>query len=71
MTNSDMAEYWNRRPADVWVTEAERFDSMLAPFGRRLLAAAVSSRASGSWTLGAATEPSAWTPPEPWGPAGG
>jgi SAM-dependent methyltransferase len=41
MANSDMAEYWNGRPADVWVTEAERFDSMLAPFGRRLLTAAV------------------------------
>ena len=35
-----MAEYWNGRPASVWVAEAERLDSMLAPFGRRLLAAA-------------------------------
>ena len=41
MPNTDMAEYWNGRPADVWVTEAERFDSILAPFGRRLLTAAV------------------------------
>jgi SAM-dependent methyltransferase len=41
MANTDMAEYWNGRPAGVWVTEAERFDTMLAPFGRRLLAAAV------------------------------
>ena len=41
MANTDMAEYWNGRPADVWVTEAERFDSMLAAFGRRLLTAAV------------------------------
>jgi SAM-dependent methyltransferase len=40
MANTNMAEYWNGRPADVWVTEAERFDSMLAPFGRRLLTAA-------------------------------
>jgi SAM-dependent methyltransferase len=40
MANTDMAEYWNGRPADVWVTEAEHFDTMLAPFGRRLLAAA-------------------------------
>jgi SAM-dependent methyltransferase len=40
MTNTDMAEYWNGRPADVWVEEAERFDTMLAPFGRRLLMAA-------------------------------
>ena len=39
MTNTDMAEYWNGRPSDVWVAEAERFDSMLAPFGRLLLAA--------------------------------
>ena len=36
-----MADYWNGRPADVWVTEAERFDTMLAPFGRRLLMAVV------------------------------
>ena len=35
-----MAQYWNGRPASVWVAEAERLDSMLAPFGRRLLAAA-------------------------------
>ena len=41
MANADMVEYWNGRPADVWVTEAERFDTMLAPFGRRLLTAAV------------------------------
>ncbi len=41
MANTDMAEYWNGRPADVWVTEAERFDALLAPFGRRLLTAAV------------------------------
>jgi SAM-dependent methyltransferase len=41
MANTDMAEYWNGRPAGVWVTEAERFDAMLAPFGRRLLTAAV------------------------------
>ena len=36
-----MAAYWNGRPAEVWVREAERFDSLLAPFGRRLLTAAV------------------------------
>ncbi len=41
MANAGMVEYWNGRPAGVWVTEAERFDFMLAPFGRRLLAAAV------------------------------
>jgi SAM-dependent methyltransferase len=41
MANSDMVNYWNGRPADAWVTGADRFDSMLAPFGRRLLAAAV------------------------------
>jgi len=40
MVNTDMAEYWNGRPANVWVAEAERFDSMLAPFGLRLLTAA-------------------------------
>ncbi len=41
MANADMVDYWNGRPADVWVTEAERFDTMLAPFGLRLLTAAV------------------------------
>jgi SAM-dependent methyltransferase len=40
MTNTAMAEYWNGRPAEVWVAEAERFDSILGAFGRRLLAAA-------------------------------
>ena len=39
MTNTDMAEYWNGRPADVWVKEAARFDFMLAPFGHHLLMA--------------------------------
>jgi SAM-dependent methyltransferase len=41
MANADMVEYWNGRPAHAWVTDAERFDTMLAPFGRRLLTAAV------------------------------
>ncbi len=41
MANSDMVNYWNGRPADAWVTGADRFDSMLAPFGRHLLAAVV------------------------------
>ena len=40
MANADMNDYWNGRPAGVWAAEAERFDSMLAPFGRRLLRAA-------------------------------
>ena len=35
-----MVDYWNGRPADFWVKEAEHFDTMLAPFGRRLLTAA-------------------------------
>ncbi len=39
MANTGMVEYWNGRPAAVWVEEAERFDTMLAPFGRRLLTA--------------------------------
>ena len=41
MANADMVDYWNGRPADVWVAEADRFDTMLAPFGHRLLKAAV------------------------------
>jgi SAM-dependent methyltransferase len=40
MPNTDMADYWNGRPADIWVREADRFDFLLAPFGRRLLTAA-------------------------------
>jgi SAM-dependent methyltransferase len=36
-----MVDYWNGRSADAWVTGADRFDSMLAPFGHRVLAAAV------------------------------
>jgi SAM-dependent methyltransferase len=36
MTNADMVDYWNGRPADVWVAEAERFDDMLGSIGRRL-----------------------------------
>ena len=39
MVNAGMVEYWNGRPTDVWVAEAERFDAMLGPFGRRLLTA--------------------------------
>jgi SAM-dependent methyltransferase len=49
MVNADMATYWNGRPADVWVREAERFDSMLAPFGRRLLTGA--DLKPGEWVL--------------------
>ncbi len=41
VANTEMAEYWNGRPAGAWVKEAKRFDIMLAPFGRRLLTAAV------------------------------
>jgi SAM-dependent methyltransferase len=40
MTNVEMTELWNGRSADLWVAEAVRFDTMLAPFGRRLLEAA-------------------------------
>jgi len=50
MANSGMADYWNGRPADVWVAEAERFDSLLAPFGRRvLMAAALEPRLGKIW----------------------
>jgi SAM-dependent methyltransferase len=40
VANAEMAEFWNGRPGGVWVTEADRFDAMLAPFGHRLLGAA-------------------------------
>jgi hypothetical protein len=70
VTNADMVEYWNGRPADVWVREAERFDTMLAPFGRQLLASAALQPGEQVLTWGAATAPSAWRPPELSGPAG-
>lgn len=35
-----MLEYWNGDPGRFWAAKAERFDAMLAPFGRRLLVAA-------------------------------
>ena len=47
-----MVDYWNGRPADVWVTEAERFDSMLSTFGRRLLTAAVLKPGEGVLDVG-------------------
>jgi SAM-dependent methyltransferase len=40
VANMEMVEYWNGRPSGVWVSEAQRLDTMLAPFGRQLLAAA-------------------------------
>ena len=40
MANTEMAEYWNGRPGQVWVTEAERYDATLARPGRRLSTAA-------------------------------
>jgi SAM-dependent methyltransferase len=52
VANADMVEYWNGRPADVWVAEAERFDIMLAPFGRRLLTAAVLDPGEGVLDVG-------------------
>ncbi|HAM02188.1 MAG TPA: hypothetical protein DCQ30_08160 [Acidimicrobiaceae bacterium] len=40
MTNFDMAEFWRERGGELWVREAERYDTMLEPCGRRLLDAA-------------------------------
>jgi SAM-dependent methyltransferase len=40
MPNAEMAEYWNGRSAEVWVSHAERFDTMLGGFGRHLLVSA-------------------------------
>lgn len=39
MPNDAMSEFWNTRGGKQWVTEAERYDRMLEPIGRRLLAA--------------------------------
>jgi len=39
MDNAGMIAHWNGRPGDLWATEAERFDAMLAPFSSRLLEA--------------------------------
>ena len=47
-----MAEFWNGRPGGVWVTEAERFDAMLAPFGHRLLRAAALKPGDGVLDVG-------------------
>lgn len=40
MTNFDMAEFWQERGGELWVREAQRYDTMLEPCGRRLLEAA-------------------------------
>lgn len=40
MANEEQAEHWNSDEASHWVTHQLRFDTMLAPFGDRLLAAA-------------------------------
>ena len=40
MPNSEMAEFWNTRGGQQWVREKDRYDTMLAPCGRRLLEAA-------------------------------
>jgi SAM-dependent methyltransferase len=40
MTNFDMAEFWRERGGELWVREADRYDTMLEPCGRRLLDAA-------------------------------
>lgn len=37
MTNVDMAAYWQERGGELWVREASRYDTMLEPFGHRLL----------------------------------
>ena len=37
--NVGQAEYWNTGEAQHWVVEQDRYDRMLAPFGRRLLEA--------------------------------
>jgi len=40
MANFDMAEFWRERGGELWVREADRYDTMLEPCGRRLLDAA-------------------------------
>jgi SAM-dependent methyltransferase len=40
MANFDMAEFWRGRGGELWVREADRYDTMLEPCGRRLLEAA-------------------------------
>src|SRR5581483_11483592 len=38
--NREQAEYWNGHEAAHWVAHEERYEAMLAPFSRRLVAAA-------------------------------
>jgi SAM-dependent methyltransferase len=40
MTNEEQKEHWNSDEASHWVAHQLRYDTMLAPFGDRLLAAA-------------------------------
>jgi len=40
MANDEQHEHWNSEEAGHWVTHQLRYDTMLAPFGARLLAAA-------------------------------
>ena len=40
MANEEQTEHWNSDEASHWVTHQLRYDTMLAPFGDRLLAAA-------------------------------
>jgi len=65
MANADMAEYWNGRPAEFWVTEAERFDSMLAAFGNRLLTAAALEPGERVLDVGCGNAPSVARRPAP------
>jgi hypothetical protein len=64
MANEEHAEHWNSEEASHWVTHQMRCDTMLAPFGDRLLAAAqvAGSDRCSTWAAGVV--------PPPWRQAG-
>ena len=62
MANEEQAGHWNSAEASHWVTHQLRYDTMLAPFGDRLLAAAQVAGPTGYSMSAAAVVPPRWRP---------